>query len=320
LRPVRRATFPKELSVKYLTYPIVKIPPLIKDYWKSLEIFLPEYGTPKKSPPFVKYFWGFTLGLILAFLLYLLVIGEWSLITLFLLSLGVIFLGFSVIVLIKSLPELFLVCGNYSQSKKWKKAQSLMARYKDRKTRELDLIKPGLLQELLTDKVEHSSIISPWEKAVSEKFFLSILKHYFGEGVSYGFSFPIPKSKFSFSHDLIYIDFNTGLSIDIEIDEPYEGKSKYPHHCQDNEQDRNRDNFFLEKNWIIVRFAEEQVVKYPHACAFYLAELISRLTGEKFQVSRGQLKPVSTWTFAQARLLAYQCHRERYLRHHRLWD
>jgi hypothetical protein len=311
------------VNAQYSSYPIVKFPPIISEFLAQEKVDLLTYEPPEKQPLKLRLLWGFPLGLTLALCLYFLLFGQWNFLSLALFITSVIGLILSAVLLVRSTPELFAEGKDFSDEKekrKWHNAQALVNRYQERKARESATVKQQRLKAILTDKVQHSTIESTAEKGVSESHFLSVLQGYFGERIRYGYSFSIPESRFSCSHELIYFATNTGLSIDIEIDEPYQGKSKYPHHCQDENKDRNRDNFFLQRNWIVVRFAEEQVVKYPDACAFYLAELIFRLTGEKFQVSRGQLKPVSTWTFAQARLLAYQCHRERYLRHHRLWD
>ena len=107
------------------------------------------------------------------------------------------------------------------------------------------------------------------------------------------------------------------LKIDIEIDEPYEGKKKQPHHCLDDDKDRRRNGFFTERNWVVVRFTEEQVVKNPQGCCRYLVEVIVNFTQDKSLLEKVKelpsLKPVKAWTVSEARQLAVWKHRETYL-------
>jgi hypothetical protein len=72
----------------------------------------------------------------------------------------------------------------------------------------------------------------------------------------------------------------TGLAIDIEIDEPYEGRTGKPHYCIDRGKDNQRNQFFLERNWVVMRFSELQVVKYPDSCCKAIARIVSQITGD----------------------------------------
>lgn len=69
----------------------------------------------------------------------------------------------------------------------------------------------------------------------------------------------------------------SSLSIDIEIDEPYVGNTKAPHHCIDQGKDDIRNEFFTNGNWVVIRFSEKQVVKYPRSCCKVIASVVARV-------------------------------------------
>jgi len=66
--------------------------------------------------------------------------------------------------------------------------------------------------------------------------------------------------------------------IDIEIDEPYCGYEKRPTHFQGIDIERNID--FLNRGWIVIRFAEEQIIKKPENCCYIIANLLSEIIPE----------------------------------------
>lgn len=98
------------------------------------------------------------------------------------------------------------------------------------------------------------------QQGASEGRFRRYLDKYFPSQVHQGFEIIIPNSNFSYSTDFTYIDKSLNLYVDIEIDEPYYYKTKEPTHCSDQEKDKHRNAFFLENNWVVIRFAEEQKV------------------------------------------------------------
>jgi hypothetical protein len=111
--------------------------------------------------------------------------------------------------------------------------------------------------------------------------------------------------------DLIYRDA-TGLCIDIEIDEPYLWSTGEPHHYIG--QDDARNAFFLRHNWAVLRFTEEQVVRYPMSCCQVLAALIFDLTGQHYapRLYRERLPPYPQWDWTQAKHLAASESRKSY--------
>jgi hypothetical protein len=107
----------------------------------------------------------------------------------------------------------------------------------------------------LKDQVIKSTGESIAQPGVSERLFFVSLSKYFPNWCCGGEVFPIKGCNYSYSTDFSLVDPITGLSIDIEIDEPYDGKTKKPHHCVDVDKDYNRNNFFLTGNWVVSYYA-----------------------------------------------------------------
>lgn len=158
------------------------------------------------------------------------------------------------------------------------------------------------------------------QQGVSEKQFFIYLCRYFSEFYDFcmGGEFPIPGTSFRYTADFILVHKPTGLAIDIEIDEPYEGRTGKPHHCVDRNKDNQRNRFFLERNWVVIRFSELQVVKYPDGCCKAIARVICQITGDyrslvKLQNVKDSL-PHQQWKFKQAVYMAKAKFRNSYLK------
>ncbi|MEG3898969.1 MULTISPECIES: hypothetical protein [unclassified Microcoleus] len=158
--------------------------------------------------------------------------------------------------------------------------------------------------------------ISQARQGVSEQRFLQYLQQYFEEVVQAA-EFKIPLSQRSYSADFTVIHTPSGLGIDVEIDEPYAGKSKKPTHCCDADSDMRRNQLFLEWNWIVVRFTEKQVVQAPLSCCKFLAQAIAFVTGDRSSYKllefEPNLLPVKPWRTAEARKMAKINYRLSYL-------
>jgi len=167
------------------------------------------------------------------------------------------------------------------------------------------------LKQLLAGKVMRPIGVSSAQRGVSEQRFYDTLRKFFP--VTFGGEFPIPDSQYVYSADLQII-YGCGIAIDIEVDEPYDGRSLQPHHCLDQGKDQRRNEFFLKGNWIVVRFAEIQVVKYPYECAAVIEQVLSEITGGKPRLSiHKPLPPVKLWTISQAKKMARSRFRQTYL-------
>ncbi len=177
--------------------------------------------------------------------------------------------------------------------------------------------KQKLSSALLSD-VSLPDGLSSAQPGVSESFFLQYLNRYFGGAIRQGEELSVPGAKYKYSTDFSFIDAETGLRIDIEIDEPYEGRSKQPHHCRDDYRDTNRNKFFLSANWVVIRFSEEQISRYPDSCCRAIAAAISEITlCDRYLQSLRQypvLQPQRRWDTAHATKLAEWNYRLKYLK------
>jgi hypothetical protein len=195
------------------------------------------------------------------------------------------------------------------QSRRWNSAQSLLHRARRRKLiKESDKHRQQL-KSLLTDKV------LPTQKArislgASEQKFLHCLEYYFKGWVLLAREVLIPQSIFTYQIDLALIEPTTGLSIDIEIDQLYKKETFEPIDFIDNPLEKQRHIFFLERNWIIIRFSSEQVACHPHECAAFVGLIIAYVLGDEQYLERfKRIPPVPSqkrWTKKQARRIALQ--------------
>lgn len=77
----------------------------------------------------------------------------------------------------------------------------------------------------------------------------------------------------SFIPDFVIICQETGVHIDVEIDEPYSLPEKKPIHYSDSEDDL-RDSFFNSINWVVVRFSEKQIYLQAQQCILLIEKLL----------------------------------------------
>ena len=155
-------------------------------------------------------------------------------------------------------------------------------------------------------------------KGKSEDYFSSYLESYFPNKIyidkallKEGYS-----EKYPYLPDFVYYDSDWNIYIDIEIDEPYDKQYRKPRHYIGLSKDQVRNNCFLENNWIVIRFSEEQVVKFPDSCCKKIAEIISKfnpliLTDRLKSIE--DLKETPRWSHEDAERMARNDYREKYL-------
>lgn len=121
-----------------------------------------------------------------------------------------------------------------------------------------------------------------------------------------------------FEPDIAIIDkSNLNLRIDIEIDEPYAGLTRQPTHCKG--EDVNRDIYFVDRGWIVVRFSEYQVHLQENDCLRYIAETI-KLAIPNYEIpsqllNQPSLQVEKLWDIVQAQKWEKAKYREQYLNH-----
>lgn len=107
----------------------------------------------------------------------------------------------------------------------------------------------------------------------SEKYFEKYLINEFQNKILTNQSLLLHKLYNPLYPDFVYRDDN--VLIDIEIDEPYIYSTKLPSHFHEYDEDRNYK--FLERDWFIIRFSEEQVVNHPQDCISFLKIFIRNI-------------------------------------------
>jgi hypothetical protein len=142
----------------------------------------------------------------------------------------------------------------------------------------------------------------------------NLLSSYFPGKVHSGLCLLIPDYPYPYTPDIAYIDPNLNLHIDIEVDEPYVARSGKPHHCTGSDDRQNR--FFLDRNWVVIRFSEEQVVRHTESCCKVVAQAIADITADPIVMARFSHAPDlprrPQWTEAEARRMASNRARDRY--------
>lgn len=152
-------------------------------------------------------------------------------------------------------------------------------------------------------------------KGVSEQYFLGFLRKYFPDCELTTDYFAL-NAKIGYTTDFSLITADQKLGIDIEIDEPYEGKNKTPHHCTDNNKDRNRNHYLLEKGWVVIRLSEYQVVHYPQSCCHLIAELLAKLGYDSYLLALTNVMALpkdTTWSSVTVKPMIARKYRELYL-------
>lgn len=148
---------------------------------------------------------------------------------------------------------------------------------------------------------------------VTEKSFGEKLKSACGDMVIANRSFKLIDSDRVYTPDFLVRSGN--FSLVIEIDEPYSGTTRKPTHYIDS-HDVDRNHFFINAGYTVVRFAEEQVVKQSQNCIQLIIDLINEFGSKK---ADDLLKPnnwpdeVKLWTVEEASQMAKDNYREAYL-------
>jgi hypothetical protein len=106
------------------------------------------------------------------------------------------------------------------------------------------------------------------KKGMSEEFFYKFLQKYSDitvyKSIKHSYYYP----------DLILVKSN--IVTILEIDEPYVNDTKEPIHFDNS--DKNRDDYFISKNFIIMRFTEEQILNYTEECLDVINEIFEYCT------------------------------------------
>jgi len=170
-------------------------------------------------------------------------------------------------------------------------------------------------------------------KGITEPFFEKFLNEHYKENFALAQATIISEGNENFYEpDFVLTDYQ--LKICIEIDEPYVAATNEPiHFLEDlNERKRNRsrgfvpkdmhhidskrDAFFINHQWIVVRFTEKQVVENPKACLFLLDKIINYTKMQESNIivsPNNAVRIEKKWTRYDAEDLAKNKYRQSYL-------
>lgn len=162
--------------------------------------------------------------------------------------------------------------------------------------------------------VEQNLIDFPNSKTgFTESFFEQKLEKYFKSHILKNVTLNDGR-KYPYQPDYVFFYPEKNLFIDIEIDESYAYHSKKAIHIDDNK----RNNYFLQKGWSIIRFAEVQITKYPELCCKIISEHIKNLSGENIWVEGfhelDNLRIIKAWDLIEANKMASNSYRQTYLK------
>lgn len=169
------------------------------------------------------------------------------------------------------------------------------------------------LLDILKQTKPHNGTNSKAKRGISEAKFAKHLRRYFEDNIHERLTLTIPNSTYPYSPDFAYIDRGLNLYIDIEIDEPY-SHSQPIHYVG---KDDRRNQFFVSRGWIVIRFSEEQVVHYPRQCCRAIAEVIADILGDGLELTRFETTPplpkIKHWSRGESIIMIKNQARDRYL-------
>ena len=177
------------------------------------------------------------------------------------------------------------------------------------------------IQQALQQVIAHPQPATHPKPGVSEAYFYEFLNHYFPGMIHRNLALgdPIKQHKRPYEPDFVYIDKNSNLYIDIEIDEPYfydaQTRQLKPCHIQD----QKRDEFFLGAGWVVIRFSEYQIVSQPTSCCKLIAGVIAQIHQtplDSHWESIPDLQPEPLWDETKAHQFIRKRTRYHYLRQH----
>ncbi len=164
---------------------------------------------------------------------------------------------------------------------------------------------------ILTTKISTNPILeeneSRLDKGVLEDFFFDYLKSVFTDKVFNSIKININGT--FVTPDFVIIDNERKKNIIIEIDEPYTidaDRNLIPIHIKAMDDERNIR--FLKNGWSVVRFAEEQIIKYPNECIKQIVDFM-----EKSQLNADFPHKIKCWLYDESKLMIDEKYRNSYL-------
>ena len=155
--------------------------------------------------------------------------------------------------------------------------------------------------------------------------FYKILNEYFPEKVLTNYTIAqdeentcfVPNYIVSVSDRRLYIDVEIDVPYDIESGEPQSFKGTPANPGDESFSKQEHDNFFEKEGWVVVRFAEEQIINQPISCCKFIAQTIYEILGDDAVLQKfntvDNIQPVDTWSYQQCIELRDNHYRQNYL-------
>ena len=212
----------------------------------------------------------------------------------------------------------------YSFAKRHRDYQEQLRKYEQKvaesqKPENVEEYRRQEVRRALNETIPHDGKNSDARTGGSEPEFGDYLNCYFPGQIYTNCKLKIPNFERPYTPDFAYIDREINLFIDIEIDEPYtyndHGEIEAIHYVG-RPKDERRNDFFNNKGWIVIRFSEEQAVRYPRRCCKFIAEQISEITRNSAITNQfaqtPNLQPLQQWTEEEAMEMAKRKERNNY--------
>lgn len=143
----------------------------------------------------------------------------------------------------------------------------------------------------------------------TEMFFFSKLYEHFNNQINIDVVPDIGKNPFQ--PDFVLICKETNFHIDIEIDEPYSVDNGKPIH-HDRTNDDERDLFFEEINWGIIRFTERQIVENSEECISLIQNVLNAINNKQIYFEH-KVPLEKKWSYEEALIMSSNGFRNTYL-------
>lgn len=206
---------------------------------------------------------------------------------------------------------------------KLKSDSDLLASYRK------DALKNGIKKACNRDGVVLNDDEIDIKEGPGETFFHSYLLSLCSHGFEVYSKCKVTAGKSFFYPDFALID-EYNVCYDIEIDEPYSLGDKKPIHylqylefTSDYQSiDFERNNFFTEKGWVVIRFSERQIYEDPIACVKYILDIQKAM--ENNLISSGVDFPDTLidqkWTEDESKEFARRHYRDSYINNTTIQD
>jgi hypothetical protein len=145
-----------------------------------------------------------------------------------------------------------------------------------------EINKQCIIKYYKTNTISPQKIEHEYKEGKSEKLLFNILKELFNEKILTNHSiFFEDVNKRTYMPDIVYYNTSTGICIDIEIDEKFASDTgELIHTIKGNTE---RDDFFKNKYWHVLRFAEDQILNNLDSCVCLINSFLNKYDPEYWQ-------------------------------------